>query len=227
MASPIATPTPLCLRNHRFLVACLFATLLLVGVSGAHAQTGKSLWQKVRELLGIQRAVAVGGTRGPVKQLCVISPWRTGPSHGDLTTAITPSGAAPIATREPLVEVQIRQGSTQLWRGRGTPLAPLPNPLAWPIAPLRPGESVDLLLRPSGSEGGSFARVLLSRPAESSPVHPSADAIATADVAALMQQHLQSEQPAEAVDLLMRSTVAGNSPLDHQTSQLLREACGP
>lgn len=182
--------------------------------------------QQLRRLLGLQRPVAVGGTRSPWEQtkICLLSPLLTGRipirHHGEIVreivTAITPSGTPVIATTTPLVEVLVypvkasqldRETGTMLKRWRADTDEPVARFIPWPLdRPLSPGETVFLELRPSGADGGDFAQVRLSRP--------------TADAAA-------GDSPSSALHLegLFQQALKGDEPARKQVQGLMEAAC--
>jgi hypothetical protein len=165
------------------------ALILAVGLSTvqqeAYAIQPDGVIQQLRRILGLQRPVAVGGSRSPLKQakLCLVLPLPTGVlpvrHHGvivrEIATAITPSGTPVIATTKPLVEVVVystsgsthnRESGVLLTRWRAQTDDPVAQFIPWPMnRPLAPGETVLLELRPAGADGGDFAQVRLSRPA--------------------------------------------------------------
>ncbi|MFN9547913.1 MAG: hypothetical protein ACK6AD_12770 [Cyanobacteriota bacterium] len=170
--------------------------------------------QQLRRLLGLQRPVAVGGTRSPLEQtkLCLLSPLPIGRipirHHGEIVreivTAITPSGTPVIATTTPLVEVLVypatsdkldREAGSLLKRWRADSDEPVARFIPWPLdRPLSPGETVFLELRPSGADGGDFAQVRLSRPAaDAAPGDSQSSAL---PLEGLFQQALNGDEPA-------------------------------
>lgn len=182
--------------------------------------------QQLRRILGLQRPVAVGGTRSPLEQtkLCLLSPLPIGRipirHHGEMVreifTAITPSGTPVIATTTPLVEVLVypatadkldREPGSLLKRWRADTDEPVARFIPWPLdRPLSPGETVFLELRPSGADGGDFAQVRLSRPA--------------ADAAA-------GDSPSSALSLegLFQQALKGDEPARKQVQGLMEAAC--
>lgn len=172
--------------------------------------------------------------------LCLLSPWlpQNGESAPAATTgaaspdgwppvvlALTPSGAPPIVSREPLAEVQILRGSTLLWRARGSSSAPLTTPLAWPLPPLQPGESVRLKLRLQGADGGSFSQVELRRPPQRAAAPPAPAAADGTTSLQTLQTLLQSGRSAEAVEWLFQGDLAGISPLRQLAQDAITAGC--
>jgi hypothetical protein len=93
-------------------------------------------------------------------EVCVIAP-RTEADRSGPALASVPLSRPTIFVREPLAQVRLLRGSTVLWERQAGLEGPIQGPIAWPLPPLRPGESVRLLLQPSGSGPTAFAEVLL------------------------------------------------------------------
>lgn len=294
-------------RVHRRAGHIVSMALILGGhmmvLPSTHAQTQPTLLQRLRQMLGIQRPISVGGSRAslpaPVgngsaftaalasplpsaaslrtavktsspasvfasvlsdqaafpptslrpagtppredliaaqgilsplvngSAVCLLSPWLQQPRPtasplADPPAAVTPSGAPPIVSREPLGELQIVQGSTLLWQGRGSATTPLANPMAWPLSPLQPGESVRLRLRRFGAEESSFAEVELQRPAQGSAA---AAKMAGAPTLESLQTLLAQDRSAEAIELLFQGALAGVSDLRDLSSSAMNSGC--
>lgn len=220
-------PRLLLSRNRTLLVAGFL--LLLLMPTPARAQSSPSWLQRLRDLLGLQPRVAVAGSRSEAGaaitgQLCLISPWRAAVIDGQ-ATAITPTGAPPIVTREPLAEVRILRGERLIWRRRGSSNQSIQTPLAWPLDPLLPGETVTLKFRPEQSNGGDFAVVRLSRSATATA---DGQALSEGDAARwhkAIQTLSMTNRPAEAVELLFRGSIAGIPDLRQQAMELIGSAC--
>ena len=152
------------------------AALLLAGALGNASQAAEqprqsppqvvqlqpSLVERLRKLLGITTPrVAVGGSRsGGDEQICLISPLISQTSNA-LPAATTALRKPTLLAAEELNELRIERDGQILWRQRATSTTPLAGPIPWPLDPLRPGERVTLWLRPRGSAGGDFAKVVL------------------------------------------------------------------
>lgn len=135
--------------------------------------------------------------------------------------AITPSGTPPIASVTPLAEVQIWRGDTLLWTDRGTATAPLPNPLAWPLPPLQPGESVLLKVRMQNAEDPAVLSVELRRPLTAGQAPPAKGS----DSALALESLLRQGRSAEAVELLFQSDLAGNAELRQLARSAMASGC--
>lgn len=167
---------------------------------------GPSLMQRLRELLGVQRPLAVAGSRSPGLQqgLCVVSPWPAATGQAK-PGAVTPSGAPPIATSADLAELQIHRDGVLAHRLRASSTQPIRTPLAWPISPISPGGSVELVLRPMGSSDAVRIRVRRPLPAER--------------VAGLAE--------ASAMERLLEGALTGDPAQRREVSALISSTCRP
>jgi hypothetical protein len=169
-------------------------------------------------------ATAAAGPSDP-GGLCLLSPWPLQQTDGQVRS-ISLSGAPPIASQQPLAELQILRAGTLVWRQRASSTAALPNPLAWPLPPLQPGETVQLALRPLGAPAGSFTRLQLQRP----PVgrdRPAASGAAEPVATELqLQDLLRQGQTAEAFALLFRADLEGDGALQPVARAAIASGCG-
>ena len=136
-----------------------------------------SLMGRIRTFLGVQRrSVSVGGTRsGAAQSVCLLAPGPVEPSRsGASVRVLDPQPALVLGT--PLNEIEIRRGRTVLWTQLASSKAPISGRLAWPLPPLKPGEQVQLAMRPKGAAGGDWEVVTLEgAPAEDQHHHARAD----------------------------------------------------
>lgn len=235
MVRPIALPA-----SPRVLPALGLALLVAstgLSAAAARAQAQPTPLQRLRAMLGIIRPVTVGGSRGKADSLCLLSPWvqpgqqggppasaaGAAPPPVEAAVALTPSGAPPIATAAPLAELQILRGGTLIWRGRASSSGPLANPLAWPLAPLKPGGSVLLKLRKQQAAGADFSFVELRRP--SSPGSGPTPAAAGSDPAETISGLLQQGRNAEAMETLFQADLDGNPQLRQWARATIAEGC--
>lgn len=113
----------------------------------------RSVIQKLRDFLGLNPPVAVGGTRSSGElRVCLLSPWPAQPV-GVRTPVLLAQG--------PLNELRLEQGTQLLWQQRASSTQAIEGPVAWPIRPLQPGEVMTLKVRPRGASGGDFASYTL------------------------------------------------------------------
>ena len=173
------------------------------------------------------------GTPGPKASgsaLCLLSPWLGEVAASAPLIAITPSGAPPIVSRDPLAEVQILQGNTLRWQGRGSTAKPLANPLAWPLPPLQPGESLRLKLRRVGAEDDTFAELELRRPAMAAAAAGAPLATAPGSQVAVptverLQTLLEENRSAEAIEVLFQGELAGIPTLRDLAKSAMASGC--
>jgi hypothetical protein len=189
----------------------------------ANAPDGMSVFGALMPSAGPPQAMAGPGVPGGGGGLCLLSPWigGGGDSRQGPLVAITPSGSPPIVSSAPLTEVQILKGETLLWRGRASSAQPLANPLAWPLPPLQPGDSVLLKLRMQASDGATFSKVELRRPPAAVPLPPSAGSDPVGTLAMLVQQDRQ----ADVVELLFQGDLNGNPQLQELARTAMNSGC--
>ena len=121
-----------------------------------------TLLQRIRELIGLNRRVAAGGSRSSAAlSVCVITP-RTAIDAKGQAQALVPLPRPTLLAAGPLNEVRIDRGGQPVWRKRASSTQAIEGPISWPIAPIQPGEQLTLLLRPRGASGGDFARIQLT-----------------------------------------------------------------
>lgn len=121
-----------------------------------------SLMGRIRSFLGVQpRSVSVGGTRSNAAQaVCLLSP---GPIElrpdGPTVRVVDPQPALVLGS--PLNEIELRRGEAVLWSKLASSKMAIGGRLVWPLAPLKPGERLELAMRPRGAAGGDWAVVSL------------------------------------------------------------------
>jgi hypothetical protein len=90
--------------------------------------------------------------------ICLLSP-AAGPEVQGRVQAVSPVADPTIFARGQFEEIRLQRGEQLLWRQRSNGIEPLEGPIAWPLPPLRPGETLLLRLRPAGIGGDNFANV--------------------------------------------------------------------
>lgn len=117
--------------------------------AASQALPPRSVIQKLRDFLGLNPPVAVGGSRsGSELAVCLLSPWPGQPIG--LTTPVLQAAG-------PLNEIRIQQGEQLLWERRASSTQAIEGPIPWPIQPLKAGAELTLKIRPRGASGGDFA----------------------------------------------------------------------
>jgi len=144
----------------RILITTLLSSSLLLSTAAVAQQQAPippTLLQRVRQLLGLVQPVAAGGSRGDSKQLCLISPYVTSTQQG----AVTPTATPTLRVRQPLNEVRIEKDGRTIWRKVASSSQAINGLISWPLAPMQPGERLELVLRARGASGADLARVPL------------------------------------------------------------------
>jgi hypothetical protein len=88
--------------------------------------------------------------------VCVVAPRVEAVDEAD-AAGVVPVSRPRLLVIEPLQELRLER----LGAGQAVPGTALPMPLDWPLAPIEPGETVLLRLRPQGAAATAFAHVLL------------------------------------------------------------------
>ena len=110
--------------------------------------------------LGLALAVLPGAARLQAATVCVLTPRLALSARAEAVAAV-PIGAPTILSTEPLEEVRIEREGDVLWQRRALPGEPIEVPIPWPLAPIRPGQRLVLLLRPLGVRQDDFAIIVL------------------------------------------------------------------
>jgi hypothetical protein len=93
--------------------------------------------------------------------VCLITP-RVGGMAAGLPLAVVALSRPSLFSVEPLQEVQILAGKRLLWRRQSSSqVGVIEGPIAWPLAPIRPGQVLSLRLRPLGTGPADFAVIRL------------------------------------------------------------------
>lgn len=116
-------------------------------------------------LLALALAAALRGPDLPAA-VCVVSPRVEALSQGDARGEV-PLPLPQLVVIEPLQEVRIERGGRLVWRREARAGQSIRGSLAWPVAPIGPGEDVLLRLRPQMAPQGAYAHVeLIGAPAD-------------------------------------------------------------
>lgn len=141
------------------LAAAVLGTGVPVAAWGqAQQPPPRSLMVRLRSFLGLQpRLVSIGGTRSNAAQaVCLLSPGPVEPGpDGAGVRVLDPRPALVLGT--PLNEIELRRGEAVLWSRLASSKAPISGRLNWPLPPLKPGERLELAMRPQGAAGGDWA----------------------------------------------------------------------
>lgn len=163
-------------------------------------------------------------------EVCLIAP-RAEIDAGGRARALVPIGRPTLFAVGDLETVRLERGGRLAWEQRSSEQAPIRGPIAWPLAPLRPGERVLLWLRPSQAPPGDlFASIeLIGAPA---PVMGRGEALlrslGTDPLAWLraFEQELARGDLALAWALLFAHDGPSSPELDALRLEVYRRGCG-
>jgi hypothetical protein len=217
---------------------CLSGPLLLPQLSAASAPKPAnkpkapqpSLLEQIRELVGIGTPSAVGGSRSSSDgSVCVILPGAS--------TAETRSGSnlralisqPTIVVRGPLNELRLENQDGIRWQKLASSTKSIEGPIAWPIQPLSPNQTLTLRVRPKGASGGDFASYSL--------VGSSSEAMAETEAKirklgsdpqpwqGAIQSALNTKQQGLALALLFSDKAPEGSAIKQLQSTVIQRAC--
>ncbi len=110
--------------------------------------------------LGFALALLPAAARLHAATVCVLTPRLALNARAEAIAAV-PIGAPTILSTESLLEVRIERNGELLWQRRALPGEPIEGPIPWPLAPIRPGQRLVLLLRPLGVRTDDYAIIAL------------------------------------------------------------------
>lgn len=130
--------------------------------SSASVVSKPALLQRIRQLLGLNPPIAVGGSRGAAgRTLCVLSLQVERQAAGQ-AEALVPIAAPTLLVAEPLAELRLESPQGRiLWRRQASSAQAIVGPIAWPLAPLQPAVPVVLQARPLGVSGADAAMLVI------------------------------------------------------------------
>jgi hypothetical protein len=94
-------------------------------------------------------------------EVCVIAP-RLHPDGLGQASALVPLERPTIFAMGRFEEVRIERQGRLIWRRQASEEGPIEGPIPWPLAPIRPGETLLLRLRPQGAAAEDFAAIGLT-----------------------------------------------------------------
>ena len=116
-----------------------------------------SLLQRIRDLLGIAKPLAAGGSRGNGQSICLLSPWIYG-SEGPVAIA---DSRPKIHTSGSLNEIRIERNGKTEWRSLASSSQPIQTPLNWPTEAIKSGDQITVILRGRQASAGDLVRITL------------------------------------------------------------------
>ena len=110
--------------------------------------------------LGLVLAMLPGGLALRATTVCVLTPRLAIGARGEAVASV-PIATPTILSTDTLEEVRIEREGELLWQRQAEDDLPIEGPIPWPLAPIRPGEHLILMLRPRGVPAGDFAVITL------------------------------------------------------------------
>jgi hypothetical protein len=222
---------PLRTALQGMVLIALIGTAIPVPAAPTTASTApqRSLLQKLRTLLGLNPAIATGGSRNlSTPSVCLITP-RLEAATSAAPIALVPIALPTIVADAPLNEVRLERNGVLLWQRLASSSQPIEGVIHWPLETLKSSETLQLRLRPRGASGGDFADVTLqAAPADRLQQTEATIRQLGSDPAAWLQMvenMAGNGQSALATALLFASEAPASPLLDQLRSELLRQGC--
>lgn len=192
-------------------------TVLILGCIDAGAMMkaeSPSLLQRIRDLLGISKPLAAGGSRGNGQSICLLSPW----IHGSKEPVALADSHPIIQTSGNLNEIRIERYGVTEWRALASSSRPIQTPLNWPTQAIKPGDQITLILRGEQASGADLVKIKLIG-ASKQKMNKYQEALQKVKeepehLPDLVKEALDKKDPALAITLL------GKSPTSKNTKQL-------
>ena len=158
--------------------------------------------------------------------VCVIVP-RLAEDNGPTTV---PLSRPTLFTAGPLLQIRIERNGGVVWHLDAPADGLIQGPIGWPLAPIQPGESLRLLLRPPGAAADAFAVVPI-RGASASVLQRNALLVASLgqDPAAWLGAVLRQRDRGDlalALALLFAFEGPSSRQLDSLRLEVFRRGCG-
>ena len=116
-----------------------------------------TLLQRIRDLLGIAKPLAAGGSRGNSQAICLLSPW----IYGNKEPVALADSRPIIQTSGSLNEIRIERNGATEWRALASSSQPIQTPLNWPTQAIKPGDQITLILRGRQSPAADLVKITL------------------------------------------------------------------
>ena len=110
--------------------------------------------------IGLSLALVSGGAPLRAATVCVLTPRLSLNARGEAVAAVAIASPTILST-ELLEEIRIEREGELLWQRRALPGEPIEGPIPWPLAPMRPGQRLVLMLRPQGVQADYYALIVL------------------------------------------------------------------
>lgn len=219
--------------RHRFTPT---AGLLLLGVMAAlmlpsQAPARQRTWlQQLRAQFGYNPPLAPGGSRGPGQgqdgSICLITPQ---PKRQDPATALVTMPSPTLVSQQPLAEWRLEDSQGRKLAGAlARSDRPIEGPIAWPLPPLQPGQTVTLRLRSMQASGSDDVEIRLQAASASEQAQGLKMIGNPRDRLEIVQTLLQQGKTSEALELVFAPFQGSPSALLLDLRQsLMRNGCSP
>jgi hypothetical protein len=223
--------------NKKSLFFALIAlTLFSSSTSSMHAEdkdqkenqpaSDTSLVQVIRELIGLPKRVAAGGSRSNMnKSVCLITPVIT--KMGDYPTAIAVVPEPTIVTSKKLNEIVIRrvEGNREiLYRKRASSTKAVNNILEWPLKPIQENEKFMIELRALKSSGSDKAKIIL-KATDAETLNKNQILIQNMKNADSQEMYTLLQKQEGSFPLKMNLLFNSNVPLKSMRDQVIKNSC--
>jgi len=136
-------------------------TVAVSGAGGSSAGSALRLVATVAAALSLTALLPGSAQTAPAAEdVCLIAPRAESGPDGR-ARALVPIGRPTVFAVGELESILLERGGRVSWQRRASPQELMRGPIAWPVAPIRPGETVVLRLRPPQAPPGDFAVIEL------------------------------------------------------------------
>lgn len=185
-----------------------------------------SLVQVIRELIGLPKRVAAGGSRSNMnRSVCLITPVIT--EIGDYPTAIALVPEPTIVTSKKLNEIVIRraEGNQEiLYRKRASSTKAVNNILEWPLKPIKENEKFIIELRALKSSGSDKAKIIL-KATDAETLNKNQILIQNMKTADSQEIYALLQDKERSLPLKINSLFSSKLPLKNMRDQVIKNSC--
>jgi hypothetical protein len=210
------------------------AGLLLLGVMAAlmlpsQAPARQRTWlQQLRAQFGYNPPLAPGGSRGPGQgqdgSICLITPQ---PKRQDQATALVTMPSPTLVSQQPLAEWRLEDSQGRKLAGAlARSDRPIEGPIAWPLPPLQPDQTVILRLRSMQASGSDDVEIQLQAASASEQAQALQRLDDRRDRLELVPELLRQGRTPQALELVFAPTQSASPELLELRRLLIQTGCG-
>lgn len=210
------------------------AGLLLLGVMAAlmlpsQAPARQRTWlQQLRAQFGYNPPLAPGGSRAPGQEqegsICLITPQ---PKLQDPATALVTMPSPTLVSQQPLAEWRLEDSQGRKLAGAlARSDRPIEGPIAWPLPPLQPDQTVILRLRSMQASGSDDVEIRLQAASASEQAQALQRLDDRRDRLELVQELLRQGRTPQALELVFAPTQTASPELLELRRLLIQTGCG-